>query len=314
MIVSPEKRSAIEANLFPGSLPAIADWTQFPWHLHGNQIDSDVPHSSQALALSVFGFVKCAPSAERDIAMNTLATLVGVPTGNGWRIELEWTDHGNPLKERQRTQLDVFAKHAAGMICVECKFGEGDGGPCSQPAVIRSGAHAGERQCNDSYAMQINPVNGREARCALTGKGIRYWQHATEVFTISADIDHRPCPFRYGWYQWMRNLTLCHALAEAVPCRGGVLVVYADAPGLPFAEKVRDAEWTRLRALVRRDRIGFEAVSYQSFLDESVTRIRDAGFNAATWAQLAEWTETRIGTVATAKRSRGARLRATNSL
>jgi len=44
------------------------------------------------------------------------------------------------------------------------------------------GAQAGVRQCNGNYEMQTNPVNEEKARCALTGKGIRYWELIPGVY------------------------------------------------------------------------------------------------------------------------------------
>jgi hypothetical protein len=49
---------AIKANLFPASHAAIKDWGKFPWHKHKGRIQTDKPHSSQALAIDVFGTIQ----------------------------------------------------------------------------------------------------------------------------------------------------------------------------------------------------------------------------------------------------------------
>jgi hypothetical protein len=153
------------------------------------------------------------------------------------------------------------------------------------------------RQCNGRYEAQVNPVNGREARCALTAKSIRYWEEIPRVFHLDAQTDHSPCPFRGPKYQWMRNLTLCKALAGR-DGRGGFVVVYADAPGLPFATKVHGDGWQQLRRLVRSDAVGFAAVSYQAFLAECVDRLREAEQPVEQWERLQEWVNHQIARVA----------------
>ena len=64
-----------------------------------------------------------------------------------------------------------------------------------------AGPRRGLRQCDGNYASQINPANGAMARCALTGKGILYWQHIPELFGLGAEQDYHPRPFRGDHYQ-----------------------------------------------------------------------------------------------------------------
>ena len=162
----------LRANLFPASHPAISDWTRFPWHGHHGAIQSWKAHSSQALAIDVFGTT--AVNADRDAIMDALAIAAGLPPGGPWEVALEWTDPANLLREPRSTQVDVFASGANAILVIECKFTE-PGGGCSQVRRIPSGRGAGLPQCDGSYHLQINPRNGVSARCALSGKGIRYW-------------------------------------------------------------------------------------------------------------------------------------------
>jgi len=87
--------------------------------------------------------------------------------------------------------------------------------------------------------MQTNPVNGVAARCALTGKKIRYWESIPRIFGFDAEEDHRPCPFRSDAYQWMRNVVLADSLAASRGVAAGVIAAYADGEGFDTAKKVR---------------------------------------------------------------------------
>lgn len=59
---------AVRENLFPASLGAIEDWEAFPWHRdRTNRIQAHKAHSSQAIAIDVFGTIKM--STDRDRAL-----------------------------------------------------------------------------------------------------------------------------------------------------------------------------------------------------------------------------------------------------
>jgi hypothetical protein len=148
----------------------------------------------------------------------------------------------------------------------ECKFTEADGGACSQVNEIGNGAHKGMRQCNGNYEEQVNPVNGETARCALTAKGVRYWNLIPDVMNIDSKLDYTPCPVAGGSYQWMRNLVAARALSleAAVPAAFGL--VYADGP-FPMAKKLKDPEWKKqLTNSVAGRAVHLEAVSYQELI------------------------------------------------
>ncbi|UTS88207.1 PGN_0703 family putative restriction endonuclease [Rhizobium anhuiense] len=142
---------AVRENLFPASHGAIEDWEAFPWHRdRTNRIQAHKAHSSQAIAIDVFGTVKM--STDRDRIFDAIAARVGVAPGGPWEIALEWTDTDRLLEEPRPTQVDALAVGSKAALVIECKFTE-PGGKCSQTAVLRSG----ERQCNGGYADQINP-------------------------------------------------------------------------------------------------------------------------------------------------------------
>lgn len=202
---------AIKSNLYSASHSAISDWDRFPWHTHRGVIQTHKRHSSQALSIDVFGTIKV--SKERDRILSAMARQCSVPDAGPWTLELEWTDPNNLLREPRPTQVDAIAFGRAALLVIECKFTEGGGG-CSQHKPIKKGANRGIRQCNGDYAPQTNVVNEITAHCALTGKGLRYWESIPGIFGLDAAKEYRPCPFRDEAYQWMRNVVLADTLAK----------------------------------------------------------------------------------------------------
>ena len=282
---------AIRENLFPASHAAIGDWEKFPWHRDGHGvIQADKRHSSQALAIDVFGTIKV--SEDRDRILSALARECGVPEEGPWKLNLEWTDDKNLLKELTPTQVDAIAFGARGILVFECKFKE-TGGRCSQPDLIRDGPHAGMRQCNGNYEMQTNPVNGAASRCALTGKGVRYWEIIPKIYGLSKDRDHRPCPFRGETYQWMRNVVLADRLASELGVSSAVIAAYAEAEGLHTAKKVR-AGPPGLPAAAGSGRTLVFPRSYQSIVElaQKVASRRND------WIKLEGWVQGKIVAVA----------------
>jgi hypothetical protein len=306
--MTPETRRRVEANIFPAALPAIEDWESFPWHRDQNgRCDTDVPHSSQALAISVFGTMKAAKPEDADRALDALAGSVGLPTGGPWTVGLEWRDAENRLKEtRAQTQVDAVAFSTRAVILFECKFTESDGGSCSQVGTLGKGSNQGKVQCDGNYRLQANPVNKQRARCALTGKGIRYWELIPKVLGFDADRDHAPCPFAGPSFQWMRNLALCLETATAKSCRGAVVVVYADSPQLVFPAHLRGQAWGDFVSRVRHDAVQLSSLSYQALVERSRIAIAKGGGDEKTWQRLQGWVSTRIATVsADSERARG---------
>lgn len=250
----------------------------------------------QALAIDVFGTIKV--SDERDRILGALARKCGVPDHGPWTLKLEWIDRDALLNEPIPTQVDAFAFGQRAVLVIECKFTEGGGG-CTQPNPRRKGAHKGLRQCNGDYAIQINPVNGVEARCALTGKQIRYWEIIPKIFGLDAEEDYRPCPFRGDAYQWMRNVVLADRLASARGVSSAVIAAYADADGFSTAQKARSGLLGRATA---SGKTLVTPMSYQSI----VTLAQSLSTHPASWRELGAWVERNIATAnAHAARSRG---------
>ncbi len=173
--------------------------------------------SSQALAVSVFGTV---------LKRGDLVLLAQVPDEGGRPLLLGFELADQPefdyrvtsLNEPRPTQVDLFLPGRQGHVAVECKLWERELAPCSQVAT---------HQCNGNYVFQAGQTPGQ--RCALTEKGIAYWNYIPQLFRWPADRDHVPCPIRKP-YQLVRNV-----LAAAVdPERGQIW-------GQPVAVLVYDA-------------------------------------------------------------------------
>lgn len=256
--------SAVQNNIFHEAHDAI--WRAFPWHKGAAS-----PHSSQALAVSVFGTL--AVHYSRQVLVDQMVQeMFGweLSEDDVWQVDLEVNVPRGLLGERRRTQADVLLQNKTSVVFLECKFTEVGGGPCSQPQPRPSGKHAGLYQCNGNYKMQTNCINGREARCALSAKGIRYWEYIPEYLNWASDQDYEPCPFAGPAYQYMRN-----ALAAACWVnrhklnRAAFGLVYVDGVQFPMSGEVVDpaSEWSQfVRHLRPSSLLTVRAISYQSLL------------------------------------------------
>lgn len=273
---SSRDRDAIIANMFPAAVAAIEDWDKFKWHRFAHS-----PRSSQMLAIDVFGTLKVCPQASRDAILAEIAGRSGVRSDGPWQIQLEWQDSSNRLREIALTQVDAVAISPHAMLLFECKFTEAGGG-CSQVKADDLGRIA----CNGSYTPQTNPQNGLINRCSLSGKGIDYWTWAHKLYGIDPHGDHTPCPFSFDAFQWMRNSTLAAAIQEQEGRETRVLAVYADAPHLKTAYKIRNGR-LGLEPLHARDEI--LPVSFQDII--KLAAVADSN---TVWAELLQWVEAKI--------------------
>ncbi|ASY66356.1 Mobile element protein (plasmid) [Sinorhizobium sojae CCBAU 05684] len=276
--------TAVRENLFPASHAAIGDWLTFPWHRDSaNRIQAHKPHSSQAIAIDVFGTLKM--SIDRDRVLDAIARQVGVAPGGPWSITLEWTDADRHLGEPRPTQVDALAVGSKAALVIECKFTE-PGGKCSQTTVSRSG----QPQCNGSYVDQVNPKSGVGSRCALAGKRIRYWDYIPKVFALDPAEDYAPCPFAGDAYQWMRNAVLAAAIGEHRELQAAAVAAFADHPSFPTARKAKlgliDPRYSSGKAAVT-------PISYQGVIEIA----RRVGLDQQLWADLSAWVDKKIAKV-----------------
>lgn len=272
-----DKVAAVRANIFPAAWESVgADPNGFPWHTQ-----AESPRSSQALAIDVFGTIRMHP--QRDEILKAIAGRLGLPQIGPWDVEPEWRDADNRLNERVQTQVDAAAVGGAAIILFEGKFTE-PAGSCSQP-VSRDGRPA---ECSGAYVPQIGDGLDGVARCALTRKGIRYWDHAMELYGIDPMVDHTPCPFRYSSYQWMRNSALAKALAHHRGKQVMVVAAYADADFfLPAADKARRGEVFGQPVLDVANAI--RPMSYQQII-----AIAEDAAPSIVWAELRDWVQRKI--------------------
>jgi hypothetical protein len=246
----------IRQNLFPAAHESI--WRAFPWHSGAHQ-----PHSSQVLAIDVFGTVQNHPLCD-SLASELVMTVFGAQMSDiaqqRWTVKLEFRVPADLFGEPRPTQLDVLLENNTAVVVLECKFTETGGGPCSQPP----------EQCNGRYEMQTNPKNDKRARCALTGKGVEYWRWIPRYFMLNSAQSYVPCPFTGPAYQYMRNLLVAGRMARWNKRRGAFGVVYVEGDCFPMTVEISDAnsEWGRFNALLRSDcAVSVGAISYQALLE-----------------------------------------------
>lgn len=264
----------VRDNIFPPARAAIADWDAFHWHPHASS-----PKSSQALAVDVFGTIKTAQA--RDAILAALARELDLPDQGPWSLHLEWQDQRNGLAEPRPTQVDAFAEGSAAMMLFECKFTEA-GGACSQINPDRRGVVA----CTGAYRLQTNPQNDKEARCALTGKGVKYWDYVADVYGLDPNGDLDPCPFAFDAYQWMRNVVLAESLSRATGKSVRVAAAYVDEECFQTALKAKSGP---LGVKTLRPEQAVRPLSYQRIIE-----IAAAASPSPVWANLSAWMERKI--------------------
>jgi len=287
-----EENQAIESNLFPTARAVVRERINFPWHRDESGVSAaSRAVSSQAMALDVFETVRRLDARDDIVGAWARELQPALPSDGAWTIDTEYLVQKDLLGEPRSTQVDALIRSAHALIVCECKFTETSGGACSQPKPIANGANKGKRQCNGRYEMQQNPVNRRWSRCALTGKGIRYWNVIPNVLEISDEMDHASCPVAGEWYQWMRNLVVARELGRQESKTPAFLLVYA-AGRFPMAEKVRLAEWKKWEATVKQSEVPMMTVSYQRLLKIGIS-VAGHG-ERKILNQLSEWIDRKI--------------------
>jgi hypothetical protein len=275
---------AVEANLFPAARPAVDPHDAFPWH--GDGIHTAKRHSSQALAIDVFGTLSQSP--QRDGILNALLTGLGLQAGSDWQVQLEWRDPARRLWEPTRTQVDALARSDRHLVFFECKFTESDAGRCGQ-----TGSSGGGVRCDGNYHPQVDAASGTRYHCALTAKGIRYWDVIPRLFAYDRHGAYEPCPFAGPWYQWMRNMVLCSEVAATEGLQPVFVVAYADAPHLPVAKMIRSRAWGEFMAQVRQDAMAVRTLSMQSMVLTAQAAVAGSA-ETQTWRELDAWVQAKV--------------------
>ena len=267
------KINSIKKNLFHRSLDIIEDFHTFSWHQYKGNIDTDQINSSQAIAIDFWGCIHSSPYK------NELINELFGTEAEEWNIELEYTDCAL-LNEPTSTQIDVFLQSPQKVIFVESKFTEKRGGSCSQPP----------KQCNRNYQLQINQNNGIRSKCALTGKGIRYWDVIEEVINYKKNADYIPCPFKGMEYQWMRTICFAKAYSDMLgKIPYATYLFYYDSNKCPISGLVGKGNYlgTLKGHLKRRE---FEAKSYNNCIRQCIEFLKTKDEKEMNvWEELEQW-------------------------
>ena len=206
--------------------------------------------SSQALTQSVFGAIH---------VFNRLDLLQGMTAECGcpaffldqrdWRLDFEY--ELQTLNEPKPTSIDVLLSRPGRRVAIECKFIETEFGTCSRTRLNTNHAF----YCDGSYRRQSERLH----RCALTERGILYWDYLPRLFNWPSDHDHMPCPFD-ATYQLARNVLAATLtpVGEFDPDTGHVLIVYDDRNpafqpnGRAWAQWQAAVDDCRYRGVLRR--------------------------------------------------------------
>jgi hypothetical protein len=214
--------------------------------------------SSQALTQSIFGTFE---------VLNRLPLLSGVKAEDGspafgqmlCQTKLYLEKEVRTLGERptRTTSIDVWFEGTY-RVAVECKLAEISFGNCSRP---RRKPEDGE-YCDGNYVRQKE----RTERCALTEIGVLYWSYVADLFGLSSDTDHRPCPL-YKIYQLTRNvLAACvDERGEYQIDHGHALIIYDQRNPAMAKGGLCDLAWRAAHGTLR-DSSRLRRLSWQAFV------------------------------------------------
>lgn len=211
---NPAKLAAVRANLFPDAHALVRDWDTFPWHTRGREVDADVPWSSQAFCMSVWGTLPVDDARELRQLVGRLsgdpvvagALDAAVPQVTAEVVDRELLDEkglGMP------TNLDAVIELPSLVVVVESKLSEPFGG-CSQAA---------NRHCSGFYGTGSDLKHGTPAACRLAVPDGRrmarsYWTVMDALSGGSfAGLGSR-CPFLGPGYQVMRSIASAYRLGQ----------------------------------------------------------------------------------------------------
>lgn len=276
MKIDIKKIETIKSNLFYRSINSIDDYYSFDWHNYEGEIDTDKINSSQALAIDFWGCIKLSPYK------NQLLNMLFHKNDDNWAIKLEYIDK-SLMSEIRPTQIDVIVESESSVIIIESKFTEQEGGGCSQIRKTKQGFY----QCNGKYEDQINPTNEIKSKCALTGKGIKYWEYIDTLTDFSKDKDYNPCPFKGGEYQWVRNI--CFAKTYAKNKSSECYLVYYRSNKCSISKKVDNGTYLgKLKGKIKNPK-SFLPISYNELLEKVISYFDFDANEKKIWSDLQKW-------------------------
>lgn len=279
-MTDPETIKRIKTNIFYRSVDSISDYKNFDWHKGKNKMaDADKVNSSQALTIDFWGCLKVSPLKDE------LINLIFNKKEKDWNIKFEFTDKGLLSETRSATQIDVLIKSDNYVIVIESKFTENNGGSCSQVNKTKNGLY----QCNGNYETQINPINNIKSKCALSGKGIKYWDYIDELTNFNKKNDYLPCPFKKGEYQWMRNICFADSYAKENKVEAESYLIYLKSNKCSISKKV--AQDTFLGGLKNqiKNNMTFKPISYNELLSKCISFLKIDSKEKEIWIELEKW-------------------------
>jgi hypothetical protein len=282
-------------NLFPGCLRHVDK------HV-GDLLEerSNVPWSSQALCISVFGAI--AESRSRSDLIDEILGAAGVrirPAGDP-DLRCEVRGRRDVLTEiggRNATCPDVLVEWPEATLTIESKFTE-HLSACRQIHLKRRAGRVEilPKKCTGSHEVGSDLQTGTDASCRLTvaenegRRGYRsprrYWEVGKRLFEPDVlEAPRTPCPFADGKYQLMRNLCFAAALAEQHSPRHDFAFVLAYVGQAQRAEESAAdfAAFTEMLLPQIAPRVG--SITYEQIGD----LLRAAGED-----ELAGWIDTRL--------------------
>ena len=177
------------------------------------------------------------------------------------------------------------------LIFVESKFTESRPGSCSQTSRTKRGL----RQCTGDYMYQINPVNSKMAKCALSGKGIRYWEYIEKTMVFDLSENFCPCPFKGSDYQLMRNVCAAEAYGELVSKPYNVFLFHIGEGLFSIDKKVSSGMLTCFNQYSKTGQPLIKDFEYMKFLAAVIRMLEIIDINETrVWEDLLEWVKSKI--------------------
>lgn len=274
-----KKIESIKENLFFRSQKSIPDYYSFDWHNYKGEIDTNKINSSQAIAIDFWGCLKLSPYK------NQIINRLFSKNCDAWDILFEYTNK-NILSEKRPTQIDVIIESESIAIIIESKFTETNGGMCSQTKKSENGYS----QCNGNYEFQTNHKNGIKSKCALTGKGILYWDYIDSLTKFDKNETYYPCPFKNSEFQWMRNICFATAYAKYKNIGSECYLVYYKSDKCAISRKIQNQKYLgELKEKIQNPRM-FVPLSYNDLLDQVIVFLDSIDrVEKQVWVELHNW-------------------------
>jgi len=259
-----DKLESLKANVHPRAHGAVADWEQIDWHRdQAGSIDSDVPHSSQAFCISVWGSLV---GHTKAIGLGPLRRAAGL--GDSWmfldeatEIEFEYAD-AHLLNERgygKPTNIDAMMSFDGHVVAVESKLTEGFGS-CSQ--VLRGACTGVYEPGSDLKTRSGAPCRLQVADGRRTPR--KYWEVMEQLCIPDTFAAGEPCIYSGAAYQVMRNIALSAEMGRRTGRQWHVLFAFPSSAKHASAEAVEavvgtlTAENQERVAIVDYDRVASE--------------------------------------------------------